>query len=137
MFATSAKPQTATETITNLSLRLASSSLLEDRRAAILGLRSFAKDFPASVASEALRGLIGSLSKDGDDVDTVKVVLVSIPYTEVFYSFLTFCGVLASWIFRIYESASQQALAANFAWSRKPFSCSSIQTRIAQKPPRR
>lgn len=79
MFATSAKPQTATETITNLSLRLSSSSLLEDRRAAILGLRSFAKDFPASVASEALRGLIGSLSKDGEDVDTVKVVLVGIP----------------------------------------------------------
>lgn len=76
MFATSSKPQTATETITNLSLRLSSSSLLEDRRAAILGLRSFAKDFPASVASDALRGLIGSLSKDGEDVDTVKVVLV-------------------------------------------------------------
>jgi hypothetical protein len=84
MFATSAKPQTATETISNLSLRLASSSLLEDRRAAILGLRSFAKDFPASVASEALRGLIGSLSKDGEDVDTVKVVLVGSPHINTF-----------------------------------------------------
>ena len=38
-------------------------------------MRSFAKEYPASVASEALRGLIGSLSKDGEDVDTVKVVL--------------------------------------------------------------
>ncbi len=63
------------ETISVLGGRLNSATLLEDRRAAILGLRSFAKDFPASVASGALRSLIGSLSKDGEDVDTVKVVL--------------------------------------------------------------
>ncbi|KAF2458764.1 p115 like vesicle tethering protein [Lineolata rhizophorae] len=67
--------QTATDTITTLSGRLANATLLEDRRAAILGLRSFAKEYPASVASGALRGLIGSLSKDGEDVDTIKVVL--------------------------------------------------------------
>ncbi|KAI9839683.1 MAG: hypothetical protein M1837_002064 [Sclerophora amabilis] len=67
--------QTATDTINTLSGRLLSATLLEDRRAAILGLRSFAKEYPASVASGALRGLIGSLSKDTDDVDTVKVVL--------------------------------------------------------------
>ena len=70
-----ARLQSAAETITTLSSRLTSSTLLEDRRAAILGLRSFAKDYPASVASEALRGLIGCLSKDGEDVDTVKLVL--------------------------------------------------------------
>lgn len=67
--------QSVSETITVLSGRLSSATLLEDRRAAILGLRSFAKDFPASVASGALRSLIGSLGKDGEDVDTVKVVL--------------------------------------------------------------
>ncbi|TVY93311.1 Intracellular protein transport protein [Lachnellula willkommii] len=67
--------QSAGETISTLSSRLASSTLLEDRRAAILGLRSFAKDYPASVASDSLRELIASLSKDGEDVDTVKVVL--------------------------------------------------------------
>ncbi|TVY85418.1 Intracellular protein transport protein USO1 [Lachnellula suecica] len=67
--------QSVGETISTLSSRLASSTLLEDRRAAILGLRSFAKDYPASVASDSLRELIGSLSKDGEDVDTVKVVL--------------------------------------------------------------
>ncbi|KAI9761572.1 MAG: 5'-3' exoribonuclease 2 [Chaenotheca gracillima] len=67
--------QTATDTISTLSSRLSSATLLEDRRAAILGLRSFAKGYPASVASGALRGLIGSLSKDIEDVDTVKVVL--------------------------------------------------------------
>ncbi|KAH9864323.1 hypothetical protein J1614_010257 [Plenodomus biglobosus] len=67
--------QTATDTISTLSSRLASATLLEDRRAAILGLRSFAKEYPASVASGALRGLIEAISKDGDDVDTLKVVL--------------------------------------------------------------
>lgn len=77
MFAIATTPakQSVSETITTLSARLSSSTLLEDRRAAILGLRSFAKEYPASVASEALRGLIGSLNKDGEDVDTVKVVL--------------------------------------------------------------
>lgn len=67
--------QSATDAIGILSGRLASASLLEDRRAAILSLRSFAKDFPATVASGALRDLIASLSKDGEDADTVKVVL--------------------------------------------------------------
>ncbi|KAF2853077.1 intracellular protein transport protein-like protein [Plenodomus tracheiphilus IPT5] len=67
--------QTATDTISTLSSRLATATLLEDRRAAILGLRSFAKEYPASVASGALRGLIEAISKDGDDLDTLKVVL--------------------------------------------------------------
>ncbi|KAF2706141.1 hypothetical protein K504DRAFT_459464 [Pleomassaria siparia CBS 279.74] len=67
--------QTAADTISTLSSRLASATLLEDRRAAILGLRSFAKEYPASVASGALRGLIAALSKDAEDVDTIKVVL--------------------------------------------------------------
>lgn len=67
--------QSVGETISVLSGRLSSSTLLEDRRAAIQGLRSFAKEYPASVASGALRSLIGSLSNDGGDVDTVKVVL--------------------------------------------------------------
>ncbi|KAF1813728.1 hypothetical protein P152DRAFT_457092 [Eremomyces bilateralis CBS 781.70] len=67
--------QTATDTINTLSGRLLSATLLEDRRAAILGLRSFAKEYPASVASGALRGLISSLTKDAEDVDTLKIVL--------------------------------------------------------------
>lgn len=67
--------QTATDTINTLSSRLLNGKLLEDRRAAILGLRSFAKEYPASVASGALRGLIASLRKDGEDVDTVKLIL--------------------------------------------------------------
>ncbi|BAE60671.1 unnamed protein product [Aspergillus oryzae RIB40] len=67
--------QTATDTINTLSSRLQSATLLEDRRAAIQGLRSFAKIYPASVASGALRPLIGCLRNDQEDVDTVKVVL--------------------------------------------------------------
>lgn len=73
--ATAPAKQSVSDTISVLSGRLGSATLLEDRRAAILGLRSFAKEYPASVASGALRSLIGSLSKDGEDIDTVKVVL--------------------------------------------------------------
>lgn len=67
--------QNATDTISTLSSRLTNATLLEDRRGAILGLRSFAKQYPASVASGALRGLISTLRKDVEDVDTGKVVL--------------------------------------------------------------
>ncbi|EOD50020.1 putative intracellular protein transport protein [Neofusicoccum parvum UCRNP2] len=67
--------QTATDTINTLCSRLQSATLLEDRRAAILGLRSFAKEWPASVASGSLRGLIAALTKDAEDLDTIKVVL--------------------------------------------------------------
>ena len=82
--------QTATHTIETLSARLQSATLLEDRRAAILGLRSFAKQYPASVASGSLRELIATLRRDGvgekgsskkeagegtGDVDTIRLVL--------------------------------------------------------------
>jgi hypothetical protein len=49
--------------------------LLEDRRAAILGLRSFARDYKELVASEGLRELIATLSRDREDLDTAKAVL--------------------------------------------------------------
>ncbi|KAF2163651.1 hypothetical protein M409DRAFT_68268 [Zasmidium cellare ATCC 36951] len=87
--------QTATATIDTLCGRLESATLLEDRRAAILGLRSFAKQYPASVASGSLRELISTLKRDGlgessptksqdsesrksqegGDVDTIRLVL--------------------------------------------------------------
>lgn len=67
--------QTAGVTIDTLSSRLSSATLLEDRRAAIHGLRAFAKDYPASVASGSLRPLIACLANDVDDIDTVKPVL--------------------------------------------------------------
>ncbi|KAI5804550.1 p115 like vesicle tethering protein [Geopyxis carbonaria] len=67
--------QDATSTIQTLCLRLSSGTLLEDRRAAIMGLRSFARDYKELVASEGLRGLIATLDKDREDLDTVKAVL--------------------------------------------------------------
>jgi intracellular protein transport protein USO1 len=67
--------QTATDTIATLTSRLANATLLEDRRAAVLGLRSFAKQFSASVASGALKDLIACLHKDAGDLDTIKIVL--------------------------------------------------------------
>ena len=67
--------QNAEATIITLSGRLQSATLLEDRRAAILGLRSFAKTYPASVASGALKSLISCLNQDVEDVDTTKIVL--------------------------------------------------------------
>ena len=70
--------QTATETIQTLTSRLTSATLLEDRRAAILGLRSFAKLYPASVASGGFRELVAGLRKDVDDSDTLKIVLETI-----------------------------------------------------------
>ncbi|PMD65288.1 uncharacterized protein K444DRAFT_607848 [Hyaloscypha bicolor E] len=77
MFAISGKPaqQSVGDTIQVLAGRLGTAQLLEDRRASIAGIRSLAKQYPASVASSALRGLIAGLSKDGEDVDTVKVTL--------------------------------------------------------------
>ena len=67
--------QTATDTIQTLSSRLQSATLLEDRRAAIQGLRSFAKVYPASVASAGLRDLVACLRRDAEDLDTIKIVL--------------------------------------------------------------
>lgn len=82
-----------------LSSRLQSATLLEDRRAAIQGLRSFAKIYPASVASGGLRSLISSLRNDQEDVDTIKVVLETLlmlftPDETSVSSFDTNAGIL-------------------------------------------
>lgn len=77
MFTIASTPakQSVSETIVTLASRLSSSTLISDRRASILGLRSFAKQYPASVASEALRPLLGNLKRDNEDVDSTKVTL--------------------------------------------------------------
>ncbi|RPA79059.1 hypothetical protein BJ508DRAFT_328631 [Ascobolus immersus RN42] len=67
--------QDATSTIQTLCLRLTSSTLVEDRRAAVMGLRSFARDYKEQVASNGLRGLITTLSNDKADEETVKFIL--------------------------------------------------------------
>ncbi|KAI6249172.1 hypothetical protein HI914_02819 [Erysiphe necator] len=62
--------QKAEDTIVTLASRLSSATLLEDRRAAVLGLKSFSSSYPATVSSNALRGLIGCLDRDRQDVET-------------------------------------------------------------------
>ena len=67
--------QYAGETIDTFSNRLVNATLLEDKRQAILGLRSFAKEYPATVASGGLKALIEAFASNVDDVDTGKIVL--------------------------------------------------------------
>ena len=67
--------QYAGDTIDTFSNRLVNATLLEDKRQAILGLRSFAKQYPADVASGGLKALIESFTGNIDDVDTGKLVL--------------------------------------------------------------
>jgi hypothetical protein len=58
------QPQTADETIARLADRLAPSTLLADRRAAVQGLKGLAKAHAAPVAAAALPGLLGVLARD-------------------------------------------------------------------------
>ncbi|OLL22699.1 Intracellular protein transport protein USO1 [Neolecta irregularis DAH-3] len=67
--------QSADETIKKLCNRLDHSTLLEDRRAAILGLKNFSRDYRQVVAKEGLDGLLQVLKKDREDVDVLKAVL--------------------------------------------------------------
>ncbi|BFZ63255.1 Vesicle-mediated ER to Golgi transport protein [Saitoella coloradoensis] len=73
----SAQPQqqSADETIAKLCDRLEYSTLLEDRRAAVLGLKGFSRDFKEQVATGGLAGLILTLTRDAGDLDTLKAAL--------------------------------------------------------------
>lgn len=66
---------TATDTIAKLCDRLLNSTLLEDRRAAVLGLKGFCRDYREVVVAGGLRGLIGELQRDKEDLETVKATL--------------------------------------------------------------
>ncbi|KAL4068742.1 p115 like vesicle tethering protein [Scleroderma yunnanense] len=68
--------QSPSETIAKLSDRLSPSTLLADRRAAVLALKGLARDCKADVGSRALPGLIQVLQDDADiDPDIGKAVL--------------------------------------------------------------
>jgi len=70
------EPQTAVETITKLADRLEQSTLLSDRRAAVLGLKGLSRDCKKDVGQLALAGLLSVLDTDAkDDVDSGKAVL--------------------------------------------------------------
>ncbi|KAK9368764.1 p115 like vesicle tethering protein [Lipomyces kononenkoae] len=69
---------TATDTITKLCDRLLNSTLLEDRRAAVLGLKGFCRDYREAVVTGGLRGLIAELQRDRLDTETVKATLETV-----------------------------------------------------------
>ncbi|KAK9346479.1 p115 like vesicle tethering protein [Lipomyces starkeyi] len=69
---------TATDTITKLCDRLLNSTLLEDRRAAVLGLKGFCREYREAVVTGGLRGLIAELQRDRLDTETVKATLETV-----------------------------------------------------------
>jgi hypothetical protein len=69
-------PQTAVDTIGRLSDRLSPSTLLADRRAAVLSLKGLSRDCKQDVGDRALPGLIEVLQNDAEiDADIGKAVL--------------------------------------------------------------
>lgn len=69
-------PQTAVDTIGRLSDRLSPSTLLADRRAAVLSLKGLARDCKLDVGERALPGLLDVLQNDAEvDADIGKAVL--------------------------------------------------------------
>ncbi|RPD57929.1 hypothetical protein L226DRAFT_538879 [Lentinus tigrinus ALCF2SS1-7] len=70
------QPQSASDTISRLADRLSPSTLLADRRAAVLALKGLARDCTADVAQHALPGLLDVLQNDAEvDADIGKAVL--------------------------------------------------------------
>lgn len=69
------KQPSTEQVVLTLCDRLANSPLLEDRRAAVLGLKSLAHDSRELVASAGLRALLAALSRDADDVQETRAVL--------------------------------------------------------------
>ncbi|CCJ29284.1 unnamed protein product, partial [Pneumocystis jirovecii] len=72
------KQQIAEETIMKLCDRLEHATLLEDRRAAVLGLKGFSREYPEAVIVGSLKGLIQSLLQDRHDCDILRITLETI-----------------------------------------------------------
>lgn len=74
-------PQLPTDTIAKLSDRLSPSTLLADRRAAVLSLKGLARDCKAEVGERALPGLLQVLQNDVEiDADIGKAVLETLTH---------------------------------------------------------
>ncbi|GAA6035143.1 hypothetical protein JCM8097_006386 [Rhodosporidiobolus ruineniae] len=72
----SSTPQSATATIDKLCDRLLNADNIEDRRAALLGLKGLSRDWKADVGSRALPVLVGVLEEDAQaDVEMAKAVV--------------------------------------------------------------
>ncbi|KAH3660188.1 hypothetical protein OGAPHI_007393 [Ogataea philodendri] len=71
----SASEKEVNDSITTLVDRLSHSTLLTDRRAAVLGLKSFSRQYREIVIANGLKSLVSTLHKDVLDLDIVKAVL--------------------------------------------------------------
>lgn len=69
------KVQSVEDTIPILCDRLENSTLISDRRSAVLGLKSFSREYREAVIASGLKPLIAKLVNDRDDEDLVKAVL--------------------------------------------------------------
>lgn len=63
------------ETIPTLCDRVDNSTLISDRRSAVLGLKAFSREYREAVIASGLKPLIGALNKDFDDEDSTKAIL--------------------------------------------------------------
>ncbi|KAK9447293.1 p115 like vesicle tethering protein [Limtongia smithiae] len=68
----------AMDTITTLCERLALAIHVEDRRASVLGLKSFCRQYREAVVTRGSRALLHELVRDKLDTETVKVTLETI-----------------------------------------------------------
>ncbi|GME71122.1 unnamed protein product [Ambrosiozyma monospora] len=75
MSTNSASSKEVNDSITTLVDRLSHSTLLSDRRAAVLGLKSFSRQYRETVIANALKHLVLTLQKDAADLDMVKAIL--------------------------------------------------------------
>ncbi|EPX70770.1 tethering factor Uso1 [Schizosaccharomyces octosporus yFS286] len=69
------KVQQADGAISTLCDRLEHATLFEDRKAAALGIKSFAREFKELVAAHGLKGIIRSLHRDSEDPELLRVAL--------------------------------------------------------------
>ena len=68
-------PQTGEETIDKLCSQVINCTLVQDRRAAILGLKGLARDWKLQVGTKGLPVLTSTLSRDRMDVEIMKATL--------------------------------------------------------------
>ncbi|CAG8492245.1 15592_t:CDS:10 [Racocetra persica] len=69
------QPQSVEITIAKLCDRANNSTLLEDRRAAILGLKGLSREYRLEVGEKGLGALLHVLNEDRADIDTTKAIL--------------------------------------------------------------
>ncbi|GME76227.1 unnamed protein product [[Candida] boidinii] len=74
----SASTKEVNDSITTLVDRLSHSTLLTDRRVAILGLKSFSRQYRETVIANGLKHLVSNLHRDSEDDDIVKATLETI-----------------------------------------------------------